>query len=1129
MPPDESAGGPNVFQKVAKWVQEQIEWAEANLSDPELSSQIRADLGLDADAPAPAARSDAERDQARATIDAFVARQDVDEQALAATIAQVVALVDTGITFGQAVAEGGVDPWDVFWLLFEVWAADSLRARNPSAYAICVVAGIITEDEEALDQLDLAPIGRWITGDVSGDTAEVIDRLSFLGGTTVVALDALVGAVGGFIDAAYGWDPEPGTDPDSALVAARTLTVRFRIPGSPVHPLLTLVGVPAAHGGSGIVLSLGGVLELSHTEGHTHYTLTAGAHGAFTLYLGAGGPQVFGDVNPGIALRAAPAPDSAGRPAVVLGTSDATRLEIGSIPWGLEIGRDHAGLRIGVNRGKLVIALSQGDGFLANLPGGTVEVPFDVGLIADTANGVRFEGGTGLKVNLPVAATLLGFFTVQYVQLELAVGPRVVLELRGGFAVALGPFQASVDEIGMGADFTALAESGDMGKLVEFLPPRGIGLRLDAGAVKGGGYLFIDTQRGEYAGALELTLVGVFSVKAIALITTKRPDGSEGWSLLLVIYGQFSVHVAFGIFLTGIGGLIGLHHRVDTDALVAGMKTGALDDVLFPENPVADAPRIINRYRTLFPIEPDGLVLGPMLELAFSQPPVVFARLGLLFEVRNALGGGPLALTQVVLVGQLVAQLPPKATGAPAILKLLVDVVGFYDAEEQFLLIRARLRDSFVGIEGFAKLDLTGELLLAMHFGADPTFVLSAGGFHPAFVDVPPRVPATLDRLAVSFAIGPVKLKCEEYFAVTSNSVQAGFKVLLTAKLGPVSIEGWLGFDAIVYLTPRFAFIVGLDFMVAVKAFGATLLGVAVKMDLHGPGEWRAVGYFQIEILFWKEKIDFDERWGSAPEVDAGTASASEALMSELRDPQRLLPEPPVGGASLVTLCSVEPDVGPLAHPLGQLTLRQKAVPLDVEIDRMGVVRLTEGRARFSIAEVRVGDEPTSAREPVLDHFARGQYMDLAEEQRIGGKSFERFGSGVSVGTSAYRVHAAGGRVVAAVYEEKLLEPEPEVARWPWRLTLVDRAAALDDAMLGLHVAFGAAARSERATTAALLAGGPGAVVVTRDLPIVLVDAGHLEVTAELAPALAGSAAVAEQQAAASGALTVEAFELQGV
>ena len=151
----------------------------------------------------------------------------------------------------------------------------------------------------------------------------------------------------------------------------------------------------------------------------------------------------------------------------------------------------------------------------------------------------------------------------------------------------------------------ALRKIGDgdfeLAEFVSFAPPKGIGLVVGSSVVKGGGYLFIDNERGEYAGALELKFAN-WSLKAIGVVSTKRPDGSDGWSFLLFVFGQFKVHIAFGIFWTGVGGMIGLHHRSDVDALGAGMRTGALDDVLFPRNPVADAPRIVNRYRTLFPI-----------------------------------------------------------------------------------------------------------------------------------------------------------------------------------------------------------------------------------------------------------------------------------------------------------------------------------------------------------------------------------------------------------------------------------------------------------------------------------------------------------------------------------------------
>ena len=1133
-PPD------NLFQKFARWAEELVEWIQETFGDPEMALLIRADLGLDATAQVqPGSVSEATKN----TIAEFVAKQDVDALAFAATVAEITALVDTGMTFAEAVKSQGADARDVFWLLFRLWANDWLRVRNPSAYGLMALLGLIVEDDEMLGQLDLGPLADIFTGD--WDAEPFLDRLSFVVGSVLVGLEAKSRAIGGAIDAGYGWDPSPGDSPEAVSVAGRAVTIKVNLPveeGVSADPMVTLIAVPRAHGGPGLVVSVGGMLDVEIPGDQATYHLVLGANGAFTSYIGAGDPVLMVGGTPSIALRVEPkapgagsaeaaagggggaAEAAGGRPALVVGLSDSCRLEVGAFAFGLEVGADHAGARVTARRGKVVIGLGQGDGFLKNLPGGSIEVPFDLGLLADTKNGVRFDGGTGLRVNLPVAASLAGVFTVQYLLLELQIGERVDLQLTGGFSVRLGPFQASVDQLGVGTDLTAMFTGGDLAEVVRFLPPKGIGLRLDAGVVKGGGYLFIDAERGEYAGALELSIAGIISVKAIALITTRRPDGSEGWSLMLLIFGQFSLHIAFGIFLTGVGGLIGLHHRVDADALIAGMKTGALDDILFPENPVADAPRLINRYRQLFPIEPDGLVLGPMLELAFSQPPVVYARLGLIFEVRNALGGDrPVALTKVVLLGQLLAQLPQRALGLPAIVKLLIDVVGFYDAQEKFLLIRARLRDSFVGIEGFAQLNLSGELLLAMRFGDDPSFVLSAGGFHPAFRDLPKGVPSTLERLAVSFGIGPIQLRAEQYFAITSNSVQGGYAVALTAKLGPASIEGRLGFDALLFLAPHLHFLVGLGFSVSLKAFGRTLCAVSVSMSLEGPGEWHAIGSFSFSILFWDVEVDFDESWGSAPAVGSETTSAAAALMAELGDPSRLLPEGPVGGDPLVTIAEIRGARLPVAHPLGLLSVRQKAIPLGVRIDRLGTKSLTEGTAEFAITAVEVGGTPTTASAPVLDHFARGQFMELSEADRLAGRSFDRLPAGVTIGTDTYTVGQS--RAVTATYEEKILQPEPAIARFPWAVIAMGRRS-LDDALVDTHVSLGAAARSARAAAGALTAGGPGSVTVAAAPERVLVDPHTLAVAGDLVGPSRSSDAVAEQQATKAGAVVVEAFEL---
>jgi hypothetical protein len=68
-----------------------------------------------------------------------------------------------------------------------------------------------------------------------------------------------------------------------------------------------------------------------------------------------------------------------------------------------------------------------------------------------------------------------------------------------------------------------------------FQPPNGLGLAINAGAVIGGGYLFFDLEKEEYAGALELTIAGFISAKAIGIITTKCPMAARVFRCLLLL------------------------------------------------------------------------------------------------------------------------------------------------------------------------------------------------------------------------------------------------------------------------------------------------------------------------------------------------------------------------------------------------------------------------------------------------------------------------------------------------------------------------------------------------------------------------------------------------------------------
>src|SRR5439155_18900084 len=84
----------------------------------------------------------------------------------------------------------------------------------------------------------------------------------------------------------------------------------------------------------------------------------------------------------------------------------------------------------------------------------------------------------------------------------------------------------------------------------KFKPPKGAGLTVDAGVVVGGGYVFFDPDRGEYAGVLELALAEILTVKAIGLITTRMPDGTPGFSLLIILTAEFGAGIQLGFGFT---------------------------------------------------------------------------------------------------------------------------------------------------------------------------------------------------------------------------------------------------------------------------------------------------------------------------------------------------------------------------------------------------------------------------------------------------------------------------------------------------------------------------------------------------------------------------------------------------
>ena len=269
------------FQKLAQLVKDFVEWVEETFSDPELSAEIHDDLGLDRDNPATPAPTDGAR---RARIEAFAAKEDVDEASLLAVVADIKAEVDTIIDFVEAAKADEVDARMLFATMFKLFALDVLRVRNPAPTRWSGwPASSSTTRSPSSSSTRRRSTARARRGP-GGRRRGWVQRLSMLGGVTLVVLATVLDALGGVIDAVYGWDPDPEDEGEAAAIASRALTVTLdhALLGRR-GPALTLIPVPRGARRARTVRRRHAGVSLPMTVGATTYTFDIAGAGQFGL------------------------------------------------------------------------------------------------------------------------------------------------------------------------------------------------------------------------------------------------------------------------------------------------------------------------------------------------------------------------------------------------------------------------------------------------------------------------------------------------------------------------------------------------------------------------------------------------------------------------------------------------------------------------------------------------------------------------------------------------------------------------------------------------------------------------------------------------------------------------------
>lgn len=655
---------------------------------------------------------------------------------------------------------------------------------------------------------------------------------------------------------------------------------------------------------------------------------------------------------------------------------------------GIEDNVKDLGFEINIGKIKIDIRKGLGGGFLDQIiPEEGMLQELGLGLGYSIANGFYLTDSTSLTFTIPTHITI---GPIELFEIGLYVNPTENFIEFGAFTqlrANIGPIVAVVEEMGVKfrLPYPDIQNPSILEPSIGLKPPAGVGLAIDAEVVKGGGYLYFNFDKGEYAGVGEITIKELISVAAIALITTKPPPGTTepGFSLLILIAAEFQpIQLSYGFTLLGIGGLFAANRTMDLDALRAGVSNGTVDNILFPDDPVANAPQIIDQLNAVFPIEANSFTFGIMTKLGWGTPTLIAIELGLIVKL-------PMPI-KIAILGVLKSELPTKEL---AILTLKVSFVGTIDIEYNLITFDASLEGSeLLGLR------LYGEMAFRLRWGNEPMFILCVGGFHPEFIPPEVRLPPILRRITLEIFPENPRLIFTGYFAITPNTLQFGAGIDLYIQKGKFNITGFINFNTLIQFNP-FYLIIALDASLSVKWGDMELMGISFGGSVEGPSPWIIKGYAEFRVII-KIKVDVSKTIGPAVATNVPDIEVLPLLLEELAIQDNFSV---VFGEEINVLAEsryvaedgdFQEEKGLLIlHPAGKLGFKQTKIPLNVKLEKIGS-RNVIGDDEFSLVFANSNELESH---DLKENFAAAEFFDLSNDQKLSRPSFEKYDAGIEL------------------------------------------------------------------------------------------------------------------------------------
>lgn len=582
---------------------------------------------------------------------------------------------------------------------------------------------------------------------------------------------------------------------------------------------------------------------------------------------------------------------------------------------------------------------------------------------------------------------------VQLDSLQVSAFPKddtmvIPMSLKGG--LKLGPISAHVDDVGIKGVVSFPEGGGNFGPMEvawDVKPPTGVAIKIKASKFEGGGHLYWKDNR--YVGALEIRFGDKFTVKAIGILLTEFPNGEEGTSFLAVLAAEFTLALPMNFKLLGVGGIIGTHRSMDLTALRQSVRDNSIKSVLFPEDPVTNMTRIVSDLERFFPLQKSRHTFGPMFILGFGTPIFLTAEVGVLLELPKPLKVALLGVVNVTLPKASLDEPVPGQAPVPVIATMQVNFVGTWDQARKYITFDASLYNSKL-----LAFPLVGDMALRILYGDEPNFLISVGGFHPAF-EVPPLDLPEMRRLTISLLKGEKpRLILSTYFALTSNTVQVGASIEFYFEiLKKYALMGFLGFDALFQFSP-FYFNVNFQALLAVKNIkkNKSLFAIALGLNLEGPTPWRAKGYASFKIIGITLKANVDKTFGKKENTVLPDVAVLPKLKGELENLANWETILPAEKQLQVTLRKTEGEL--IAHPYGVLSVRQKVVPLRFQMGKYGHQNPKDYQ-KFDIGLDIGGTNPSTRY--LKEHFPPADFQEMTDAQKLSRKSFEKFDAGLEM------------------------------------------------------------------------------------------------------------------------------------